>query len=99
MAATSAMKRRARTQIEEAKRRTPLLVNLGSGLSPQEGWVNIDLYGPPTDITWNLADGIPFEDGTVDGCFHEHLLEHITLEQGLGVRSEERRVGKECRSR
>jgi predicted SAM-dependent methyltransferase len=90
--ATDAMRAKARRQIEAAKQRSPLKIQLGSGLFPKEGWVNIDLYGPPTDVTWNLARGIPFDDGTVDAVFHEHLMEHIPLEAGLKVTEECHRV-------
>lgn len=66
----------------------PLKLHLGSGGQPKQGWVNIDLAGDPIDLAWNLANGIPFADASVDAIFHEHLLEHIPLQAGVGVMDE-----------
>lgn len=72
-------------RLDAARAQSPLKVNLGSGYAPLEGFVNIDFLGAPVDVAWNLADGIPFDDGTVDALLSEHVLEHLTLQQGLGV--------------
>lgn len=71
-----------------------LRLHLGSGGQPKKGWLNVDLAGDPIDLTWNLAHGIPFADGTVDAIFHEHLLEHIPLRAGAGLMDECFRVLK-----
>jgi predicted SAM-dependent methyltransferase len=70
----------------------PLRLHLGSGAQPKDGWVDVDLAGDPVDLAWNLARGIPFADGSVDAVFHEHLLEHIPLRDGLGLMDETMRV-------
>lgn len=71
-----------------------LKLHLGSGSQPKEGWLNVDLAGDPIDLAWNLARGIPFGDASVDAIFHEHLLEHIPLQAGVGVMDESFRVLK-----
>jgi SAM-dependent methyltransferase len=63
--------------------RQPLLLNIGSGFNPKPNWTNIDLLGAPVDVPWDLSRGIPFGDASVDGVYHEHLMEHLTLRQGL----------------
>ena len=72
----------------------PLLVHLGSGGELKPGWVNIDLVGDPVEVAWNLARGVPFSDNSVDAIFHEHLFEHLTLQQGAHLMDECFRVLK-----
>lgn len=72
--------------------RDPLRLHLGSGGSRHEGWVNIDLLGPPTDLAWDLRKGIPFLEGLAEAVFHEHLLEHLPLTATLPLLRECRRV-------
>lgn len=66
----------------------PLLLHLGSGRERKPGWINVDLIGDPVDLAWNLARPLPFDDSTVDGIFHEHLLEHLPLGAGAALTRE-----------
>lgn len=78
-----------RRRLKAIRQRTaPLLLHLGSGGEPKAGWVNVDFVGDPVELAWNLARGIPFDDNSVDAIFHEHLLEHITLQQGAQLMDE-----------
>ena len=52
------------------------------------GWKTIDTVDE-CDITWDLKDGIPFPDCSVDTIYSSHFLEHLTFEQG-------QRMLKEC---
>ena len=45
--------------------------------------MNIDVAGFPVDLIWNLMRPLPFADSSVDAVYHEHLLEHFSLEDGL----------------
>ncbi len=76
-----------------AKRR-PLWLHLGSAANRLDRWVNIDLFRPGRylDLYWDLRRGIPFPAGAVDAIFAEHLFEHLTLDEGLGLMRECRRV-------
>lgn len=69
-------------------------LHLGCGGEHKDGWVNVDLVGDPVDFAWNLARPLPFEDGTVAAVFHEHVLEHIPLADGLRFMRECKRVLK-----
>lgn len=78
--------RRKAAAIENSGR--PLRLHLGSGGEHKDGWINVDLVGDPVEIAWDLARGIPFNDGSVEAVFHEHLLEHIPLEAGIHFMAE-----------
>lgn len=84
----------ARRRATALRGQTPLLLHLGSGRFPKAGWVNIDLIGVPVDVPWNLARGIPFPPGSADAVFHEHLLEHLSLDEGYRLLRECARVLK-----
>jgi predicted SAM-dependent methyltransferase len=71
----------------------PLFLNVGSGNHPLPGFLNIDVV-PQADLRHDLSKGLPFSDGTVDGVFSEHFLEHLTQAQGLAFLRECRRVLK-----
>jgi predicted SAM-dependent methyltransferase len=74
--------------------RRPLLLHLGSASNRINRWVNIDMFRPGRrlDLYWDLRRGIPFAPGCVDAIFAEHLLEHLTLDEGIRLLRECRRV-------
>jgi predicted SAM-dependent methyltransferase len=76
-----------RTRLRKKLKRapSPLFLNLGSGprgrLDPH--WINIDAVRyPGVDFLADFNRTLPLGNGTVDGIFCEHVLEHFTLEQG-----------------
>jgi predicted SAM-dependent methyltransferase len=83
--------RRAQHLIQES----PYL-HLGCGLEYKEGWLNIDLFHPwqHQDLRWNLLNGLPFRSASAEAVFHEHLLEHVSLESALRLMRETYRVLK-----
>jgi predicted SAM-dependent methyltransferase len=66
---------------------------LGSGAAPLVGWINIDIQRP-ADVLLDLRFGIPLPDESVDFIYSEHLIEHLTLEDGLKHFAECRRILK-----
>lgn len=64
---------------------------LGSGSAPLPGWTNIDLDGTP-DVRLDLGGRLPIADATVLRIYSEHLLEHLSCEQGQHLLRECRRV-------
>jgi predicted SAM-dependent methyltransferase len=86
--ATALVAPRARRRARELLGRPPVRLNLGSGLAPIAGWTNVDLLGPPVDLPWNLARGLPFPDGTVDAIYSEHLFEHLGLDTARRLMAE-----------
>jgi predicted SAM-dependent methyltransferase len=57
-------------------RATPLRLNLGSGLRPKKGWINIDLSEYAT-LTLDLREPLPFTDNSVETIYTEHFFEHL----------------------
>jgi predicted SAM-dependent methyltransferase len=73
-------RRRAREQTA-----SPLRLHLGSGGNNLPGWVNIDLVGARADVAWDLRRPLPFADRQADAVFLEHVLEHMTVAEGMAV--------------
>jgi predicted SAM-dependent methyltransferase len=55
---------------------TPRRVQIGGGGHRVTGFYNIDI-APPADLLWDVREGIPLHNDTVDVLFSEHFLEHI----------------------
>jgi predicted SAM-dependent methyltransferase len=91
VAATAAASSRARSRAEELAG-GDLRLHLGSGPARKDGWVNVDLVGDDVDLAWNILKPLPFGSATVDAIFHEHLLEHLSLEDGYGLAQESHRL-------
>jgi predicted SAM-dependent methyltransferase len=74
--------RRARHKIS---RQVGLNVNLGSGGTGKEGWVNIDISRHHNDVTfpYDIRKGLPFQPGQVARVFAEHVIEHIEFKEDL----------------
>ncbi|MEW6237616.1 MAG: methyltransferase domain-containing protein [Candidatus Omnitrophota bacterium] len=54
------------------------LLNLGCGKRYHPDWINIDLASrDPNVIAYDLSQGIPFGDGSMDAVYHSHMLEHL----------------------
>jgi predicted SAM-dependent methyltransferase len=60
-------------------------VHLGCGLHRLPGWVNIDILGTRADLHWDLRKGVPFPPDSVGAIFLEHVLEHFSLRDGIGL--------------
>lgn len=91
--------------LEEFKKRTPSIiadylrdhtirkVQLGAGPSRLEGWLNTDIEPGPDALAYlDATQRFPFEDGSVHYIFSEHLIEHLTYEEGQGMIAEAYRV-------
>jgi predicted SAM-dependent methyltransferase len=82
------MHRRARKLSHE----TPLRLHCASGRFRKQGWVNLDLVGAPVDLAWDLRTPLPFPAEVADAVFHEHVLEHFGLGEGIALLRECHRV-------
>lgn len=60
-------------------------VNLGCGLNRLDGWENYD-----SDV--DLTKPLPWEDNSIDFILLEHVLEHLTPQQGYSCLKECYRV-------
>lgn len=68
-------------------------LHLGCGDNYIVGWVNVDLAGE-VDLHSDLRKPLPFLDQSVDFVFNEHLIEHLTYDDGLNLIKECFRVLK-----
>ena len=59
-------------------------------------YITADIESPLAKVKMDIHE-IPFEAQTFDVAFCNHVMEHVADDHQ--ARSEERRVGKECRSR
>lgn len=55
----------------------PAKIDLGAGQYPKEGFTRIDFDTQGTDIIWDIKDGIPLPDGSVEELYSSHFLEHF----------------------
>lgn len=59
-----------------------LKLHLGSGTIRLDGWLNIDLETPQANLHLDITRGLPFAAGAARLIYHEHVMEHLTVEQG-----------------
>lgn len=72
--------------------RRGLKLHLGCGTVRLDGWVNIDLHTPQADIHWDIRRPLPFPAGAARFVYHEHVIEHITLEEAVRCLADWHRV-------
>jgi len=69
-----------------------LKLHVGCGDVYFDGWVNIDREPGKSDLQVDLRSVFPYENDSVDYIYSEHVIEHFTVEEGLHILSECRRV-------
>jgi predicted O-linked N-acetylglucosamine transferase (SPINDLY family)/predicted SAM-dependent methyltransferase len=75
-------------------RTKPYKLHIGCGQNIFEDWINIDIEAnhPQVDLLCDVRNGLPFEDASCSFIYNEHVLEHLTAEEGLFFLKECRRV-------
>jgi len=69
------------------KRKLPIIkeknikLNIGCGNNLDKGFIGIDVRDCGQDIVWDVRDGIPFPDESVDFIWSSHVLEHLDNEE------------------
>lgn len=59
-------------------------LNVGCGKIKFQGWINIDVEtSVATDLVWDVTRGLPFPNTSCSLIYHEHFLEHLTVQQGV----------------
>lgn len=85
--------RNRRFQLDRPRVRQGAYLDLGCGPNSHDHLINLDyLWHPQVDVCWDITRGLPFADGTMQGVFSEHCLEHFSLPPALELLREIRRV-------
>jgi predicted SAM-dependent methyltransferase len=81
-------------QINKQIKTSPFVqIEIGSGEKIGEnGWLTLDFIG--TDINWDLRNGMPFDNDTIDEIYSSHLFEHLTFNEASVLFDECKRVLK-----
>ena len=72
----------------------PLKLDIGCGKIKRDGFTGLDIADFGQGIVWNVLEGIPVEDSSVEEIICYHLLEHINWGQLRAVIFEMYRVCK-----
>lgn len=78
-------------------RQRPLMLNLGSGPRGlnDPNWVNVDGFADRNvHFVIDFSRPLPFADGTFDGVFCEHVVEHFSFVDGQRLCAEVARILK-----
>ena len=72
----------------------PYKLHIGCGKNIFEDWINIDIEAnhPCVDLLCDIRNELPFEDESCSFIYNEHVLEHLTVEEGLFFLKECHRV-------
>lgn len=68
-------------------------LNWGCGTDPEPGWINSDMKDAPgIDISCDILDGLPLEDGSIGYIVSIHALPEVPFPDLVPVLTELRRV-------
>lgn len=67
-------------------------LQLGAGDSHAEGWLNTEIDPRPGQIYLDATSSYPFPNGSFHYVFSEHLIEHLSWEDGLKMLKECHRI-------
>jgi predicted SAM-dependent methyltransferase len=72
----------------------PYKLHIACGTVKFKGWVNVDRdpVNKIIDVTWDVRQPFPIENGSVRFIYNEHFLEHLTVPEGLAFLRECRRL-------
>jgi predicted SAM-dependent methyltransferase len=72
----------------------PFKLHVACGAVKFPGWINLDRdqASEIIDVSWDVRQPLPIADGSCELIFHEHFLEHLSVEEGLAFLRECRRL-------
>ena len=73
-------------QVNKLNNTNKRYLNVGCGPNLNEEFINLDYaWRPGLDLCWDITNGFPLRNNSLDGIYTEHCLEHITFEQAQAV--------------
>jgi predicted SAM-dependent methyltransferase len=90
----AAFKQRSEGIIAAYMRQQPIKrLQIGAGSSRRPGWLNTDIEPGDDGLAYlDATKRFPFEDGSLHYIFSEHLIEHLTYDEGKLMMAEAYRV-------
>ena len=81
----------------QVSKKNVIKLELGSGVKKwKNGFTTVDING--ANISWDLKNGIPLKDNSVDLIYSSHLLEHIPFKELILFLKDCKRVLKKMES-
>jgi len=65
-------------ELDGIKKPKGVKLNIGSGNTKHEGYINIDKYDDSADVKLDGESLLGYEDNSVDEILSEHMLEHVS---------------------
>ena len=63
--------------IKRIKYDLPLKIDLGSGEHTKDGFTGVDIKDCGQGVVWDITQGLPFPDNSVEEIYSSHFIEHI----------------------
>lgn len=68
-------------KLPKIKLKGKIQLNLGCGNKLEKGYINIDERDCGQEIIWDIREGLPFPDNSVDVVWSQHMMEHLTNDE------------------
>ncbi|MEN9447931.1 MAG: hypothetical protein RJA25_1221 [Bacteroidota bacterium] len=76
-------KRRGKIIADYLQNNSEKKLQIGAQGSPMQGWLNVDILPKTPDTAYmDATQKFPFENNTFSYVFAEHMIEHITFDEG-----------------
>jgi predicted SAM-dependent methyltransferase len=62
----------------------PLQIELGEPEAGRRGWITIDVT-ETCDLCWDLRQGLPFPDASIEAIYSSHFFEHLSYDEGQSL--------------
>jgi predicted SAM-dependent methyltransferase len=84
---------RTESQVEAYLRANPVRkLQIGAGENNKPGWLNSDIEPLNGQIYLDATERFPIPDSSINYVYSEHVIEHISYEQGLSMLKESYRI-------
>lgn len=70
----------------------PIKIDAGCADQLKKGYIGIDIDDWGQEIIWDLREGIPLPDSSVEDIWISHVFEHFTNKEAQGLIREAQRV-------